>query len=62
MGGVRKRLHNKRDTGLSGPRKREVRGKGLERWKPVSFLAVEQIETFKLLDVVLDHSGQFNVT
>lgn len=70
VGGVQKRLHNKRGTGLSGPRNREMRGKGLERWKKgckdgkveVSFLGVEQIEMFNLLDVLLYHSGLFRVT
>lgn len=62
VGGVRKRLHNERGTGFSGPRKREVQGNGLERWNLVLFFAGEQIETFNLLDVLLDHSGLFNVT
>lgn len=54
-------MHNEGRTGLSGPRNRELRGKGLERWKPpLYFLAVNYLET---LDVVLlDHSGLFTIT
>lgn len=35
----------------------------LGRWKPyLFFLAGEHIKTFNLLDVLLDHSGLFNIT
>lgn len=58
VGGVRKRLHNKWGTGLSGPRNGNPWGKALERWKSrLFFLTVERIETFNLLDVLLDHSA-----
>lgn len=44
---VRKRLHNKWSTGLSGPRTGELRGKGLERWKPHLFFFFLQLNMLK---------------
>ena len=59
VGGVRKRLHNEWQTGLSGPRNGELHRKGWKGGNPLPFLIVKHFET---LEVLLDHSGLFNTT